>query len=36
MGKQAKIGIVILFTARSTSFFLNSALEQKSLATPVI
>jgi hypothetical protein len=35
MGKQAKICIVILFAARSTSYFLNLAREQKSLATPV-
>jgi hypothetical protein len=35
MGKQAKIRIVILFAARSTSYFLNLAREQKSLATPV-
>jgi hypothetical protein len=34
MNKQAKIRIVILFVARSTSYFLNLALEQKSLATP--
>ncbi len=36
MGKQEKICIVILFAARSTSYFLNLAREQKSLATPVL
>jgi hypothetical protein len=35
MGKQAKICVVILFAAHSTSYFLNLAREQKSLATPV-
>ncbi len=34
MDKQAKIPIVILFAARSTSYFLHLAREQKSLATP--
>ncbi len=36
MSKNAKIHIVILFAARSTSYFLNLAREQKSLATPAI
>jgi hypothetical protein len=36
MGKHAKIRFVILFAARSTSYYLNLALEQKSLATPVL
>ncbi len=36
MGKQAKIRIVRLFAARSTSYFLNLAHEQKSLSTPAI
>jgi hypothetical protein len=34
MDKQAKIPIVSLFAARSTSYFLKLALEQKSLAIP--
>ncbi len=36
MGKQTKIRIVRLFAAHSTSYFLNLAHEQKSLATPGI
>jgi hypothetical protein len=36
MGKQEKIRIVILFAAHRTSYFLNLAREQKSLATPGI
>ncbi len=36
MSKHEKIRIVILFTARSTSYFLNLAHEQKSLATPAV
>ncbi len=36
IGEHAKIHIVILFVAHSTSYVLNLALEQKSLATPVL
>ncbi len=36
MGKQAKICIVSFIAARITSYFLNLAREQKSLATPGI
>ncbi len=36
MDKQAKIPTVILFVARSTSYFLNLTREQKSLAAPVL